>query len=98
MRTRLELEALSSEEREIILRQMSAELTTRLLGAEDFDREIETIIDEFNSRGHNLVMFDTDGDWQRWCGDWTVKHNRRDMLILYFDPVEGAEAEWSHPQ
>lgn len=44
--SRNELEALSEDERESVLKELAAELTARVLGVADFDREVENIISE----------------------------------------------------
>jgi hypothetical protein len=96
--SRIQLEALSESERRPVLERLGAELTSRVLGASDFDSEVEKIISEMRARGHDLWLFDTDGEWQRWCGDWTKPESEGGKLNLDFDPVEGVEASWSKPE
>jgi hypothetical protein len=91
-----DLEALNDFEREEVLARLRKELSLRLLNAEDFYAETRAIIGEFKQLGYALYLFDSDGDWELWCGDWTegvggVK------LILDFKPRAGVEVSWSNP-
>jgi hypothetical protein len=92
------LESFSDDERQPVLEEISAELTARILKAPDFDAELENIIRELRALGHDLWCFDSDGEWQVWCGDWTKHWNEGGKLILHSDPVEGVEASWSKPE
>ena len=90
--SRTHLEALPERERQSVLKELGAELASRVLGAPDFDSRVEEIISEMRARGHDLWLFDSDGEWQSWCGDWTKPEGEGGKLILHFDPVEGVEA------
>jgi hypothetical protein len=96
--SRTQLETLSEGERETVLKRLGAELTSRVLGAPDFDSEVEDIISELRARGHDLWLFDSDGEWQLWCGAWTKPEGEGGKLILHFDLVEGVEVSWSKPE
>ena len=93
--TRTELEALSDTERQSVLEKINSDLTLRVLGSTDFDSEVKAIIGELKSLGHDLYLYDSDGEWQIWSGDWSAKSKTSDKLILHFDPVQGVEASWS---
>jgi len=95
--SRTELESLPDDERESVLTELAAELSTRVLGSADFDSEVAKIISELRSRAHDLWMFDSDGEWQLWCGNWATP-GQGGKLILHFDPLEGVEASWSKPE
>jgi hypothetical protein len=92
--SRTDLEALSESERKPVLDALGAELTRRVLAAPDFDVEVKNIISEMRAQGHDLWLYDSDGEWQLWCGDWTKLEGGSGKLILHFDPVEGVEASW----
>ncbi len=94
--SRTQLEALPESERKPVLEKLGAELTSRMLGAPDFESEVESVISEMQANGHDLCLYDSDGEWQLWCGDWTKPDGGK--LILHFDPVEGVEASWSKPE
>ena len=95
--SRTELESLPDDERESVLNELAAELSTRVLGAPDFDREVDQIISEMRAKEHDLWLFDSDGEWQLWCGNWTTP-GEGGKLILHFHPLEGVEATWSRPE
>jgi hypothetical protein len=90
------LETLAEADREEVLLYLQNVLTTRLVAASDFYAEIRIIIQELKQLGYPLYLFDSDGDWELWCGDWTEGAGGV-KLILNFDPVEGVEASWSNP-
>ncbi len=92
--SRVYLESATEQERQLYLKQLGAALTVRVLKAIDFDTEVETIIGELRKLRHDLWLYDSDGEWQLWCGDYT-KPETSGKLILHFDPTEGAEASWS---
>ena len=96
--SRAELEALPEGELQPMLEEMGSALTTRVLGTSDFDDEVEDIIREMRAGGHDLYLFDSNGEWQVWCGDWTGPEGGGGKLILRFDTIEGVEASWSKPE
>jgi len=91
--SRAHLEALPESQRQPVLEKLGAELTSRVLGAPDFDSEVGDIISEMRARGHDLRLFDSDGEWQLWCGDWTEPGGGGGKLILHFDPVRGCRSQ-----
>ncbi len=95
--SRKELDSLTDEKRKFALEEMNPRLTLRILKASDFNNEVENIITEFHALGHDLRLFDADFDtnreWQIWCGDWTKNNSTK--LILHFDSMIGVESEWS---
>lgn len=91
------LETISDEERRLLLEEISRFLSERILKASDFDREVEIIIGELRTLGHDLWLYDSDGEWQVWLGDYTKPENCG-KLILDFKPNEGVEAMWNEPK
>ncbi len=96
--SRNQLDSLPDVERQPILEQISAELTARIFSAADFDEEVNNIIRELRELGHDLWCFDSDGEWQLWCGSWSTSEKESGKLILDFDPENGVEASWSKPE
>jgi len=91
-----ELYVLSDDVRKTWLDALGAAFTNRLLTSENFETEVEVIIDQLRGAGYDLYMFDSNGKWQLWCGDWTAPQGRS-KLILRVDPSTGAELTWSDP-
>lgn len=102
---RAALENLDREEREGVLQESSAALTERIIGAPDFEREVDVVVEELRLLGHDLRLFDADFDVdfdknetsQLWCGDWAGAEGRGTPLIVTFHSTKGVELEWSEP-
>ena len=88
------LERLGEDERRRLLKNLGDSLTRRVSAAPDFEREVSAVVGEFKAVGHDLYLYDSDGDFQRWCGDWT-KPEGSSKLLLEFHPADGVEVSWS---
>lgn len=84
-------ESVSPEDRQLWLIQISRLLTERILRAANFELEVKNTIDELRLLGHDLWSFDSDGEWQIWCGNWVQSENSG-KLILHFRPDVGVQA------
>jgi hypothetical protein len=78
-----------------ILRNLESTITFRIQATPDFDRTSAAVVVELRGLGHDLFLFDTDGEWQVWLGDWTREASTR--LVLRLSPKERAEVAWSDP-
>jgi hypothetical protein len=69
-------------------------LSKRLLAAEAFELEMKEIIKDFRTAGHELGSFDSDGDWEIWCGNWMAPVMTT-RLIVEFNRFTGVKLYWS---
>lgn len=91
--SRICLEKLSSEDRKILLLEMS-KVISQIISNENFDRNVEEVIEELRKIGHDLWCFDSDDDFQIWCGDWTKKE-KMGKLVLEFTKINLVTVSWN---
>ncbi len=95
--SRIYIDSIPDAERQFWLAQISDFLTERILRASNFEHEILNIISDLRILGHDLWLYDTDGEWETWCGDYSKAENCG-KLILHFEPSTAVEVTWSEPK
>ena len=92
--SRIYLEKISSEDKKILLLEMS-KVISRIISIENFDQNVKEVIEELRKIGHDLWCFDSDDDFQIWCGDWTKKE-KMGKLVLDFTKINPVIVSWNN--
>jgi len=87
-------EHLAPAEREEHARKLGALLSQRIREAADFDIEVDKIIAELRSQGHDLWNFDWDDDFQLWCPNYSEGRGVSGLTID-FRRTGDVEVTWS---
>ena len=91
-----QLRQLPAYERTSILSSLGVLFTQRVQAAADRGAMVEAIVSELRQAGYDLYMFDSDGDWQTWCCDWT-RSDSINPLIVEFDADGDVTLSWRSP-
>lgn len=82
--------------RHTLLAELASLLSNRIKSSMAFDAEVRAIIDDLKVVGHDLYLFDSDREFEVWCGNWIDSANSTN-LILYFYPNKPVEVLWGKP-
>lgn len=89
------IEALSDDERDLRLKELENILVARLRQASEFNTAVYKIVDDLRKLGHDLWSFDASDEMQIWAPNYT----RPDMygLIMTVDAPDRVLLEWKLP-
>lgn len=85
--------ALDAPEREAACARLGAYLTERVRAAPGFNGSVTRLVVDLRAAGHDLWSFDSDGEWELWCADWTKGENPG--IVVRFAPGEPCTVDWS---
>lgn len=87
------LRNLAGDDRLERLAELEQHLTDRLRPADDFDREVDSIVRSLREVGHDLWSWDCDDDSQIWGPDYRNRPTLMGIIIHFRVPCD-VEVSW----